>query len=398
MRHCNRCLLTDTGVNIDFDAKGTCNYCRTYDRYGPALKDFDSLHPLLLDRLHRFRGRQEYDAIVGLSGGKDSSYVAYRMVREYGLRTLLVTYDNGLLTEYARRNIRLVAEALNQDHLYLTPPLELYRPLYRSSVRSFAVPCVACTFPGMLWIVKLAVEKQIPLLIHGRSRPQMFKDLTEGTIDPFLLLIWSNFQPYDPEKNRARMLGVVRKMNRLSERFVPDPELKPLMRATFRMDPQSLKGARVVPEMVGLFLYEPYDERRQMEILEREIGWNPPRRKQLLTHQDCVVHDAVVYLYNLAYGHPMLRQELSTMIREGAVSRREAQARLAEETRVEELSRESLHALCRITGMRPEEVLAAAHRVRRKARLLKAALRIKHAILPRAGLPIPLRGGSVCPG
>jgi len=393
MRQCTRCLLTDTGVNIDFDVSGTCNFCRTYDRYGPSLQDFEALHPLLLDRMERFRGLQEYDAIVGLSGGKDSSYVAYRMVREYGLRTLLVTYDNGLLTEYARGNIRRVARALNQDHRYLVPPHELYRPLYRSSIRNFAVPCVACTFPGMLWIVKLAVEKKVPLLIHGRSRPQMFKDLTEGTIDPFLHLIWSNFRPYDREGNRARMLAVVRKMNRLAERFVPEPELKPAMRATFRIDPESLRRARFAPEMVGLFLYEPYDERRQMETLEREIGWNPPQRKQLLTHQDCVVHEAVVYLYNLAYGHPMLRQELSTMIREGEISRREALARLAQETRVQDLSRESLHELCRVSGMTPEAVLTAASRVRGKARLLKAVLRIKHSLLPRARLPLPLRGG-----
>ena len=395
MRQCTRCILTDTGVNIDFDKTGACNFCRTYDRYGPTLKNFAALHPLLLDRLHRFRNRHEYDCIVGLSGGKDSSYVAYRMVREYGLRTLLVTYDNGFLTEYARRNIRLVAKALDQDHLFLAPPQELYRPLYRSSVRSFAVPCVACTFPGMLWIVKLALEKKIPLLIHGRSRPQMFKDLTEGTIDPFLQLIWSNFKPYDLEANRARMLNGIRKMNRLSERFVPEPELKPAMRATFQPDPEALKKVPFAPEMIGLFLYEPYDEQKQMELLVREIGWNPPESRQLLTHQDCVVHEAVVYLYNLAYGHPMLRQELSTMIREGEISRGEALERLAVETLVRELSRESLDALCRITGMTPVEVLKAAQNVHHKARLLKMALRIKHAVLPRARLPIPLWGS--CP-
>jgi len=392
MRTCTRCILTDTGVNIDFDRTGVCNYCRAYDRYGPSLKNFGALRPLLLERFRRFRGRQPYDCIVGLSGGKDSSYVAYRITREYGLRSLLVTYDNGFLTEYARQNIRRVAEALGQDHIFLRPPAALYGALYRSSILGFAVPCVACTFPGMLWIFKLALERRIPLLIHGRSRPQMFKDLTEGTIDPFLQLIWSNFRPYDPKANKERMQGAIRKMNRLSERFVRSPELKPLLRNTFQPDPERLKAAPFAPEMLGLFLYEPYDERRQMRVLEREIGWRPPDGGQLLTHQDCVVHDAVVYLYNLAYGHPMLRQELSTMIREGDISRRKALERLAGETRVRELDRGSLDALCRAAGMTPPEILHAARSVRRKALLLKAALKAKHALTQRDRLPIPLWG------
>ena len=113
---------------------------------------------------------------------------------------------------------------------------------------------------------------------------------------------------------------------------------------------------------------------------------------QLLTHQDCRVHDAVAYLYTLSYGQPMLSQELSTMIREGEISRRDALHRLEQETRTRDLSRESLRVLCDTSGLTPVEVLTAARKVRRKAKILKAALTLKHAVLPRAPLPIPLRG------
>ena len=80
------------------------------------------------------------------------------------------------------------------------------------------------------------------------------------------------------------------------------------------------------------------------------------------------------------------------MIREGEISRKDALRRLSQETRTRDLSRESLRALCETAGMTPVEVLTAAGKVRRKAKLLKTALKIKHAVLPRAPLPIPLRG------
>lgn len=389
MKLCTRCILPDAGVNIVFDAEGVCNFCRTYDRYGAALRDLDALRPLLQDRFDRVRGRYAYDCLVGLSGGKDSSYVAHRLVTEYKLKTLLVTYDNGFLTDFARENIRTVAETLGQDHLYLVPDPELYRPIYVSSVKRFAVPCVGCTFPGMVWIVKLAIEKQIPLLVHGRSPPQMFKDLTEGTIDPFLRVIWSNFKPHDPVANKALMMDVSRKMIRLSERFVREPRLKPKLRRTFQPDLETLRRAPEAPEMIGLFIYEPYDELGQMDVLEGELGWKRPPVTQLLTHQDCVVHDAVTYLYTLAYGQSMLAQELSTMIREASISREEALRRLEEETTLRELSRASLEALCEMTGMTADEVLSAAVSVGRKAKLLKAVLKARNRLLPRARLPIP---------
>ena len=66
---------------------------------------------LLRDRLDRFRDVGKYDCLVGFSGGKDSSYVIYRLRSHYNARVLAFTWDNGFLTDYARDNInRLVKE------------------------------------------------------------------------------------------------------------------------------------------------------------------------------------------------------------------------------------------------------------------------------------------------
>ncbi len=75
MKTCTRCVLPDNYRNIRFDGQGVCNYCRTYESLRSRLTDFTSLESLRQERFDKFRGRYPYDCLVGLSGGKDSSYV-----------------------------------------------------------------------------------------------------------------------------------------------------------------------------------------------------------------------------------------------------------------------------------------------------------------------------------
>jgi hypothetical protein len=390
-KRCTRCILPATGANIDFDRQGRCNFCRTYDKYGAVLRDYDRLHPLLMQRIERIRGRQRYDCMIGLSGGKDSSYVAYRLCKEYGLNALLVTFDNGFLTDYARRNIALIAERLGADHLFLQPPDPVFhQKIYRSCMKWIGVPCPGCTFPGMLMCIKLAIDLEIPLLVHGRSRPQMFKELTEGTNDPFLKVIYGNFRPYDAARNKRLVRDVVRRMQRLLRLFVPDRKLRPALRQTFYPDLERLTRSEHAPEFIGLFLYEHYDELRMMKVLEQELGWHPPDEPEILTHQDCRIHDAAAYFYTQVCNQPMIVQELSTMIREGEISRVQALERLDQEQTIVSYNRPAALALAEMAGMTEEKLLRSVRRGRRTMDLFKLLLKLRNAVIPRSRLPIPL--------
>ena len=397
MKTCARCLLTGDTFNIAFDERGVCNHCTTYDRHVGVLGDFERLRPLLLERVERARGRSGYQALVGLSGGKDSSYVAYRLVVEHGLRVLLMTYDNGFLSEPARENITRVVQRLGQDHVFCTPSPAMHRSIYRSSVRWLGIPCPGCTFPGFLHAIKLATDHDIPLLVHGRSRAQMFKGLVPGASDPFLSYLDSNLMPYDAERARAFVLATARQLRRLLACFAPGRALRAEAAALFHPDLDHLAGLADPPEFVGAFLYEPYDEEHIKRTLEQELGWRRPPRDDLMGHEDCTVHPAAVYLYTSNYGFPILRQELSTMIREGHVTRADALARLAQETAAHELAAPAMATLEAMTGLELDRILASSRRTRRVLAALRHARRLRHAVLGRRPLSLPPRGPDRSP-
>jgi ATP-utilizing enzymes of the PP-loop superfamily len=121
MRTCSQCILPANYRNITFDKNGVCNYCRTYEKLRPRLEDFSHFRSLFEQRIEASRGQAEYDVLVGLSGGKDSSYIAYALQKNYGLKVLTVTMDNGFLTDFAKDNVQRVVGALGVDHFFYTP-------------------------------------------------------------------------------------------------------------------------------------------------------------------------------------------------------------------------------------------------------------------------------------
>ena len=107
MRFCSRCILPETFPGIHFDEKQVCNYCRQFEcEGGPLPPELKARNSAWFDRLIAARrGKGRYDCLVGMSGGKDSTYVAYVLKEKYGLSILGYTFDNGFLSETARGNI-----------------------------------------------------------------------------------------------------------------------------------------------------------------------------------------------------------------------------------------------------------------------------------------------------
>jgi len=386
---CTRCLLPARALNIRFDKRGVCNHCSAYVDHASTLRDFQRMERLYLRRLAAVRGRHAYDALVGLSGGKDSSYVAYRLVREQGAKVLLYTYDNGFLSEHARDNVERVAKALGQDHVWCRPSAGLHRAVYRTSIRLFGIPCVGCTFPGYLRAISLAIERGIPLIVHGRSRAQMFKQLAPGMSDPFFRYLAGNFESPDTERNRAFMLDTAASLWRGLRLFAPGRALRQELKETYAPDLAKLRVMADPPEILAHFLFEPYDELRFQAILEGELGWEPPPRGDFMGHEDCRAHPVAAYLYTNNYGFPMLQQELSTLIREGDITRDEALERLALEADAWTLSAPSMATLEGVTGFDAETILRLSNRTSRLMTCFRWWLRTRNAMLGRSPLPIP---------
>ena len=105
---CAKCVMDTTDPNIQFDEEGVCNHCRSYDRIvGEAVftgEDGQQKLSAIVADIKREGANKKYDCIIGVSGGVDSTYVAYK-VKELNLRPLAVHLDNGWDSELAVKNI-----------------------------------------------------------------------------------------------------------------------------------------------------------------------------------------------------------------------------------------------------------------------------------------------------
>jgi N-acetyl sugar amidotransferase len=112
---CSRCVMDTTDPEIVFDDNGVCNHCHTYDQsIARGLFSGDEGRRKLDEIVHKIKeaGRnKEYDCVIGVSGGVDSSFVAYK-VKELGLRPLAVHLDNGWDSELAVKNIEQIINRL----------------------------------------------------------------------------------------------------------------------------------------------------------------------------------------------------------------------------------------------------------------------------------------------
>ena len=95
MSRCQNCYLPEGKFNVVLNGNGICNYCEYFEQNKQDIMNITNREQILAGRFEKFRGKYEYDAIVGLSGGKDSTYVLSQMVKKYNLKVLAATYDNG---------------------------------------------------------------------------------------------------------------------------------------------------------------------------------------------------------------------------------------------------------------------------------------------------------------
>lgn len=118
-RICTRCIMDTSDPEIEFDAAGVCNHCRAYDRTvaREVVRGEAGMSRLMshAEEIRKAGKGKRYDCVLGLSGGIDSSFVAYLARKKMGLRPLAIHMDNGWNSEVAVRNIENIVKALDLD-------------------------------------------------------------------------------------------------------------------------------------------------------------------------------------------------------------------------------------------------------------------------------------------
>jgi len=175
---CQKCVMDDTVPGIQFDENGICTFCKIHE-------DLEKKYPLneetpkrlaeLVNKIKAYGKGKKYDCIVGVSGGRDSTYTLYNAVK-LGLRPLAVHFDNGWNSEIAVQNIKNACEKLKVDLYTHVADWEEFKDLQKSFLKA-SVPDGEVPTDWVITSVlyKVAYKEKIKFLIGGHS----FR--TEGT-------------------------------------------------------------------------------------------------------------------------------------------------------------------------------------------------------------------------
>lgn len=180
MKYCSECLQPDTRPNTYFSDKGICPACDYFSEYKKV--NWEERNKILLDLADQYRNPSaQYDCIIGVSGGKDSTRQAM-WVRDYlKLRPLLVclSYPPHQLTYIGADNISKLIE-LGFDVIQSCPAPITWKNLMRSAFDIYVNWCKATELALFAAVPRLAIDYKIPLILWGENPGLQLGDL--GTL------------------------------------------------------------------------------------------------------------------------------------------------------------------------------------------------------------------------
>lgn len=257
MKRCASCGLPETHETISFDAHGVCNICRQQeiknDRIDWAAKK------LTLDALiEEHRGKAYYDCIIPFSGGKDSTWTLYYLVKEYGIKPLVVRFDHGFMRPNLEENVKRTVRRLGVDIMTFTPNWKVVQKLMLQAFLEKGDFCWHCHTGISSYPMWIAIEKKVPLIFWGEPSAEYTayfsyeqqEEVDEKRFNRFVNLGISADDMY------VRLGGAVDARDLKPYSYPPLKDLRDL-------------GYR----SVCLGSYVPWDVKRQSALIESELGW-----------------------------------------------------------------------------------------------------------------------------
>lgn len=319
LKRCTRCILPETFPFIEFDEKGVCNYCRNY-----VIKyksDQISVFYKLIDKYRKRDGSEE--CIIPFSGGRDSSFVLHFVQREMGLNPIALTYDWGMGTDMANRNIKRICGKLGVRNVIISADIRRKRENIRKNISAW----LKYPNPGMVPLF-MAGDKYFFYYVHKAKKELGIKLNIWGTNPLENTDFKTGFAGISPEFDKERIYSI---------NFINQLKLLGFVSKNLLTNPAYLNQS--LPDTLGsylaryllprkdyfhLFDYLKWDERKIVDTIINEYGWE--------TANDTVstwrIGDGTAPFYNYIYftiaGFSEIDTFRSNQIREGMITRDEA--------------------------------------------------------------------------
>lgn len=307
LRVCTRTVMDNSDPDIVFDEAGVCNWWHEYQKFMGKRPDEAGLSAALdqtLEKIRKAGHGKPFDCILGLSGGVDSSYMAY-LAKSWNLRPLVVHFDNGWNDEMAVKNIEQMLTHLDfKLHTFVMnwPEFrDLQRAYFKAGVIDLEVPTDHMIFGALH---QIAEKHNIKHILSGNNFA------TEGILPSKWI-----YQKGDLNN----ISGIHKAFGELPIKQLP--KLGVLQRMYYQK-------VRMI-ELVEILQLMPYSKLQTKEFLTREFGWQDYGGKH---YESVFTRFFQGYILPTRFGIDKRKAHLSNLICNGEMSRESALAELAKPT------------------------------------------------------------------
>ena len=336
---CKCCVMDTTDEDITFDSNGVCMRCNEYrERIEPEWnhgKGHEKELQDLITAIKKSGEGKEYDCILGLSGGLDSSYMLHLAVTQWGLRPFVFHIDAGWNLPVAEENIKRLTDKLgvklHTDTMDWNEMREMQLAWFRTGLEMLDAPQ---DHAFISLIDRYAKELGIKYILNG------YNICTEIVADP---VSWERGS--GPTGDGTYIKDVVKKHCAI-----------PIKNYTYT---SGFKHKFVNPYLKGIKTVKPlnlveFTRASMVETLEKEYGYVPYGQKHF---EDLITKFLEGWWQPTRFGHDIRRAQLSSLVVTGQISRDEALKILEQTPLTEDESKELFSEVARRLEISEDELM-----------------------------------------
>jgi len=320
LRTCKRCALPETYETIEFDREGICNICRAAEFKQTSI-DWAERKRLLDQLIEKHRGKSAYDCIVPFSGGKDSTFQLYYLMKEYRVKPLVVRFNHGFMRPTIQQNNVRTLKKLGVDVLEFTPNWHVVKRLMLESFKRKTDFCWHCHTGIYSYPLRVALMYKVPLVFWGEPQAEItsYYDYLNDAIE------------YEDDKkfNMLRTLGITAEdMHGMIDSPEHPVDVRDLTPYTFP-NVAELKALRYCSVPLGSFI--PWDYVQNSKVIQEELGWQADELEGVPTDInahgekiECFMQGTRDYIKFIKRGYSRVAQINAFHVRNGRMSTDEA--------------------------------------------------------------------------
>jgi hypothetical protein len=350
-QRCNTCVLPRSTHLVDFDAAGTCKLCRTAGQVAADSEDRtldDAAVNGVIDAI-RTRGKgHSFDCVVGVSGGRDSSYLLHLLVKKHQLRCLAAYYRTPFTIDIIDANVRRLTARLGVPLVEMDISPEYHRRVARELVLLWAqdrqsvtinMACAPCKQVNRE-LFRVAAARDIATIVAGANVFEAVQVSVGQPSDTTIIAGEKATEHLGLQMQIRRMLLVVRKGIDVLRTSTSLWQYLPLgvEASVMYIGPHTPYLRLRYPGIraVEYFYYANWDETSCRHGLQ-EVGWELPPGFTSTWKADCTFAELKNQMFYQTVGMTYLEAFLSNMVRGGVLTRDEALRRLEMEGKVSDV-------------------------------------------------------------